>query len=469
MKRREFMALVGASAVTWPTSAPAQQPGKPYRIALIDPFAPVDTLNEATSTLGDRFCLEEFRRLGCVEGSNVVIDRYSGPGKKSGQPGESGRSGRKAHICAILAMTASLASSSGQAQEEGHVVNNVPDYVATREYSGPPTRQVTLRHHGAWLRVDRHGERSTYFEGPGRDVWFTRALDGDRYDSFGITQEVGTDSPRPESVKTEKPETYLGETCTIWDLVGPADPIGRRSVSFRDCITHDGIQIAHGWAAEDGEIREPPEWRLTSLTRTAVPEEEASPPAELFDWRNFTGFAAPTPSLEAETEPDFIAKMDGRNSHYGVGVRYRKRHFPWLRTDTKFANGVWIIEIINERSHAALRFRASAQGAFESLSINEPQIWPQDSRSDAEQKDVIVQLGTLLGQECKITTDMRSERIRTEWRTADGIVLKEEEVGGRAPYPEDWTVVELQRRPVELSDVMPPAGIFERARWGLSR
>jgi hypothetical protein len=370
---------------------------------------------------------------------------------------------------AILAMTASLAASSGQAQEEGHVVNNVPDYVATREYSGPPTRQVNVRHHGGWLRVD--GERSSHFEGPGHRVWFVRALDGDRYDWFDIKQEVGAGWTRLESVKTGKLETYLGETCTIWDLVHPADPVGRR-VSFRDCITHDGIQMAHGWAAEDGGIREPPEWRLTSLTRTAVSEEETSPPAELFDWRNFTGFAAATPSLEAETEPDFVATMDG---HYAsdAGVRYRKRHFPWLRTGTKFANGAWIIEIVNERNHAGLSFRALAQGAFYSLSINEPQIWTQDSwsaaGSDAEQKDVIVKLGTLLGQECKITTDMRSERIRTEWRTADGIVLKEEEVGGRAPNPEDWTVVELQRRAVELSEVMPPADIFERARWGLSR
>jgi hypothetical protein len=364
-------------------------------------------------------------------------------------------------------MTASLAASSGQAHEEGHVVNNVPDYVATREYSGPPTRQVNLRHHGGWLRVD--GERSGYFEGPGGHVWFTRALDDDRYDSLNIN----ANSTRLESVKTGKLEAYLGETCTIWDIVGPADPTGRTRVSFRDCITQDGIQMAHGWAAEDGGIREPAEWRLTSLTRTAVSEEETSPPAELFDWRNFTGFAAPTPSLEAETEPDFVAKMDGRNDNYGAGVRYRKRHFPWLSTDTKFANGARIIEIVNERDHVALSFRALAQGAFYSLSISGPQIWTRDSWSAAgsvaEQKDVIVKLGTLLGQECKITTDMRSERIRTEWRTADGIVLKEEEAGGRVYNAEDWTVVELQRRPVELSEVMPPADIFERARWGLSR
>ncbi|MFN4936026.1 hypothetical protein, partial [Bradyrhizobium sp.] len=296
-----------------------------------------------------------------------------------------------------------------------------------------------------------------------------RTLDGDRYDSFEIRQEGGTNSTRLESVKTEKLQTYLGETCTIWDLVVPAAPVGRTGVSLRDCITRDGIQIAHGWAADDGTIRQPPDWRLTSLTRTPVSEEETSPPAELSDWRNYTGFAALTPSVAARTAPDFAATMHGNFSSYGAGIRHRKRHFPWLRTDTKFANGIWTIEIVNEQSHAALRFRANALGAFESLSINAPQIWSEDSRSDAEQKNVIVKFGILRGEVCKITTDMRSERIRTEWRTDDGIVLKEEADGGRAPNPEDWTVVELQRRAVELSEVMPPAEIFERARWGLSR
>jgi hypothetical protein len=371
-----------------------------------------------------------------------------------------------------LVGASAVAASSGRAQQERHVVNSVPDYVATREYSGPPTRQENLRHHDGWFRVDNHGERSSYFGGPGPHVWFTRALDGDRYDSLRIGRAVGTDSTRLERVKTEKQQTYLGETCTIWDLVDPADPNGRRSVSFRDCITHDGIQMAHGSAAEGGGIREPPLWRLTSLTRTPVPEEETLPPG-LFDWRNFTGFAAPTASLKAETEPDFVAKMDGGDSHYGAGVRYRKRHFPWLSLETKFASGLWIIEIVNEQNRAALSFRTTAQGAFDSLWIGEFQKWPEDLQSaagsDVEQKDVIVKFGTLLGEECKITTDMRSERTRTEWRTADGIILKEEEDGGRAPNPEEWTVVELQRRPVELSEVMPPAKIFERARWGLSR
>ncbi|NPV25631.1 hypothetical protein [Bradyrhizobium aeschynomenes] len=373
----------------------------------------------------------------------------------------------------MLAMTASLLASSGQAQEDRRAANKAPDYVATREYSGRPTQQETLRHHNGWLRVDRQDERRSYFQGPGRFVSLTRTPDGNRYESLHVTQAVGVDKTRPESVKTEKLQTFLGETCTIWDFVGPADPKGRRSTSFRDCITHDGIPIARGWAAKDGALMEPPDWQLTSLRRTPVSEEETSPPADLFDWRNFTGFDAQTPSLDTKTQPDFAAKMNGRIDSSGAGVRYRKRHFPWVRTDTTFANGERIIEIVNERTHAALAFRATVQGAFESLWIGEYQpgpeyVWSGAGR-DAEQKDVVVERGIFLGEWCRITTDARSERRRTEWRTHDGIILKEEESGGRVANPENWTVVEWQRRPVELSEVMPPAEIFERAKWGLSR
>jgi putative ABC transport system substrate-binding protein len=88
MKRREFITLVGGTAVAWPMAARAQQPGKSSRIALIHPFAPIETLNEATNSLGYRFFFEELRRLGYVEGSNLVVERYSGLGKKTAQLAE---------------------------------------------------------------------------------------------------------------------------------------------------------------------------------------------------------------------------------------------------------------------------------------------------------------------------------------------------------------------------------------------
>ena len=116
------------------------------------------------------------------------------------------------------------------------------------------------------------------------------------------------------------------------------------------------------------------------------------------------GFRRANALAEAATELDFVAKMDGgiRISSHGDGVRYRKRHFLWLSTDTKFANGARIIQIVNQRNDATLRFDAGAQGAFKSLSISRPQVGPEGSWSAAgnvaEQKNVIVKYGTLLGQ-----------------------------------------------------------------------
>jgi putative ABC transport system substrate-binding protein len=65
MRRREFIALVGAS-VTWPFAAMAQEPGRTYRLGALyatprnDPVVPV--------------FFEVMRRLGFIEGQNLTVD-----------------------------------------------------------------------------------------------------------------------------------------------------------------------------------------------------------------------------------------------------------------------------------------------------------------------------------------------------------------------------------------------------------
>lgn len=79
MRRRDFIAFIGAG-VLLPLGARAQQSRKVYRIAILHPLWPVAELTEASSNRFWRELFLEIRRLGYVEGQNLVIERYSGEG-----------------------------------------------------------------------------------------------------------------------------------------------------------------------------------------------------------------------------------------------------------------------------------------------------------------------------------------------------------------------------------------------------
>ena len=82
--RRHFVSLLGgAIAATWPARVRAQH-GKLFRIAIVHASAPVA---EMTDTGSPRFIalFKELRRLGYVEGQNVVFERYSGAGQYSSE------------------------------------------------------------------------------------------------------------------------------------------------------------------------------------------------------------------------------------------------------------------------------------------------------------------------------------------------------------------------------------------------
>jgi putative tryptophan/tyrosine transport system substrate-binding protein len=65
MKRRQFLSLVGATAVAWPLAAPAQPSGKIWRVGFI-------------AHRYERFydaLFEGLRELGYVEGQNIIYER----------------------------------------------------------------------------------------------------------------------------------------------------------------------------------------------------------------------------------------------------------------------------------------------------------------------------------------------------------------------------------------------------------
>ena len=80
MKRREFIALLAGTAAAWPLGARAQQPPTQHRIAIFHPAIPTSLLTETGGGSAWRAFFGELRRLGYLEGGNLIIERYSAEG-----------------------------------------------------------------------------------------------------------------------------------------------------------------------------------------------------------------------------------------------------------------------------------------------------------------------------------------------------------------------------------------------------
>src|SRR4051794_15091017 len=66
LRRRDFVMLLGRTAVAWPLAARAQEPGRTYRLGGLTP-SPRDAPHYAA-------LFAELRRLGFIEGQNLTVD-----------------------------------------------------------------------------------------------------------------------------------------------------------------------------------------------------------------------------------------------------------------------------------------------------------------------------------------------------------------------------------------------------------
>src|SRR6516165_8023346 len=86
MRRRDFITLIGGAAVAWPLAAGAQQAAKTHRIAVVHPSASIADSSETGSNQSYAVLFKELRRLGYIEGVNLVVTRYSGEGREERFP-----------------------------------------------------------------------------------------------------------------------------------------------------------------------------------------------------------------------------------------------------------------------------------------------------------------------------------------------------------------------------------------------
>src|SRR2546430_2944083 len=80
MRRREFFGVLGGAAAAWPLAVRAQQSATQRRIAIFHPAIPTTLLTETGGGSAWRAFFAELRRLGYVEGENLIIERYSAEG-----------------------------------------------------------------------------------------------------------------------------------------------------------------------------------------------------------------------------------------------------------------------------------------------------------------------------------------------------------------------------------------------------
>jgi putative tryptophan/tyrosine transport system substrate-binding protein len=81
MRRREFITLMGVAAIL-PLNAHAQQRTKTYRIAIVHPSVSIADMSETGENPYYPALFRELRRLGYVEGENLIVARYSGEGRE---------------------------------------------------------------------------------------------------------------------------------------------------------------------------------------------------------------------------------------------------------------------------------------------------------------------------------------------------------------------------------------------------
>jgi len=84
MRRRDFISLLGGTAVAWPLAVAAQQGTNKKRLAIFSPSVPSADLHEHSQSKGWRALFAELRRSGQIEGQNLKVESYGREQNTSG-------------------------------------------------------------------------------------------------------------------------------------------------------------------------------------------------------------------------------------------------------------------------------------------------------------------------------------------------------------------------------------------------
>src|SRR5215471_2085024 len=123
MRRREFITLLGGAAAAWSIEASAQQAGRTYRLGVLH--------NQGPQSPQFPPFYDELRRLGFVEGQNLIVDSRGYAVRTEQFPAVVAEL-LKAQVDAILAGGAAAARAAQAATRTIPILTLTDDMVADR-------------------------------------------------------------------------------------------------------------------------------------------------------------------------------------------------------------------------------------------------------------------------------------------------------------------------------------------------
>lgn len=342
-----------------------------------------------------------------------------------------------------------------------------PDYVVTMAWnSWGKSGQRTVTYHGKWKRIDQGGT-SAYISAS--DAVRVGIDDNARSISFAHGRKPSrrrNDEPR----NTGERQTYLDESCTVWNVSRPIDERSRHGVTHLSCITDHGIELWSKSVDGKGEVAGSAE--ATSIVRRPVSPEEVQPPRTLLalDWWDQN-----PPTSGAKSIPDHEVVMEFSDGTAGAekAIRTTRRHGAWEYLDEKVNHFRRSVRITHDSRSFRLQYTHADGHPHEELRLarhehaqSEASTLTPEQAKAIEPKD-LERSETVLGETCRWFGIHMHDASHLICLTSDGILLKESLSGRSRTDERSWTAIRLSRRPISLDEIKPPAELLDPQRWGI--
>ena len=341
-----------------------------------------------------------------------------------------------------------------------------PDHVVTMvETDGPGRKKErVVTHHSEWTRVETtwEGRRSTqYFK---RDEAVTvRIGDGkaDEYSTFSIIQGPERLSDWDYTpIKTDERQTFLGEACTVWDVLRARNPDRAAQLTRTSCVTNDGIELWYKIASGSYVFSRA---EATRVERRPVASDEVHPPRGLPSLDPWFDNAA----LPAKMPPDFEAVLDGGDDARKVTRTIRQRG-GWTYIEVNAGAVLQTLEISHSFGSFKFRFDAATSNAPARMNVMTLRLPPASGPPlPSSEPQAMDKTETVLGEQCRWYDTMPgvTDVSRAACRTRDGVTLKE--TFGSWGSSSSFTATRFARRPIRLDEIKPPPAVLDRKAWGL--